>query len=240
MTYVASGFSRTCARGPVVVAPASAGPTSSQRPPPTTPSVQPHTTNTWVVRGLRDESRSDRISNDVPRDDERRFIAAQYAFEAVSLPQLLFLVLPPVVEARVLLCTKNKPRAIRIVGCALNQQMNMIWHEAVRENLKAFFSSSAQNLPQSEINDILLHEALFPLEGAESNGVPMRSHVVERFQSLGMTRRHGGRMSKRQAIESGYSQSRHAGVRLKSDATRAGEGPTQAERPPQMPGVIRT
>jgi len=106
--------------------------------------------NEWVVRGLRDESGSDRISNDVPRDDERRFIAAQYAFEAVSLPQLLFLVLPRVVEARVLLCTKNKPRAIRIVGCALNQQMNMIWHEAVRENLKAFFSSSAQKLPQSE------------------------------------------------------------------------------------------
>src|SRR5204862_6145069 len=107
-------------------------------PPPPRPLPQPPpqgnhtTTNRMGGRGLPGGSRSDRISNDVPRDDERRFIAAQYAFEAVSLPQLLFLVLPRVVEARVLLCTKNKPRAIRIVGCALNQQMNMIWHEAVR------------------------------------------------------------------------------------------------------------
>jgi hypothetical protein len=94
--------------------------------------------------------------------------------------------------------------------------MDMIWHEAVCENLNAFLASGMQKLLQGEINDIRLREAGLPLEGAESNGIPIEPRVVERLQALGMTGRHGERMSK------GWAAAASMRVRLKPDATYEG------------------
>jgi hypothetical protein len=68
--------------------------------------------------------------------------------------------------------------------------MNVIRHEAVRENLKAFLLRASQKLLEHEINGLAIDEATGALERAESQRIPIDAEIVESRQVSGMLGEH--------------------------------------------------
>jgi hypothetical protein len=57
-----------------------------------------------------------------------------------------------VVKRAELFCSRHEPSTIRGLGLAFNEQMHVIWHEAVDDNFNLFVLSCARKLRTHKID----------------------------------------------------------------------------------------
>jgi len=78
-----------------------------------------------------------------------------------------------------LLCTRNESKGIGRVGPGLDEEMEVIRHEAVRNDFKPLVSGSAKNLFQDDLDAAWFNERLCSLIRAKRQGIAVGTRVVE-------------------------------------------------------------
>jgi hypothetical protein len=132
----------------------------------------------WVVLGIDRQPGPNRVVKNIAGHHQREFVVSQHTLESIALPQSMSKLLG-IVEAGVLLCTTNESLAVGRVGLALEEQMNMIRHVAVRRNFEPLLGGSTQNVRVNEIYVGTVDEALLAFMGAKREEIPMKADVVE-------------------------------------------------------------
>src|SRR5437899_2981812 len=99
----------------------------------------------WILLDRPNESRTHRIIENVPRYDLGNLVVAQDVLECISLPQPIAEGLR-VIKPRVLFRACDESQAVRRLSFSFNEEMQVIGHEAVRNDQKALFVGGSQNL----------------------------------------------------------------------------------------------
>jgi hypothetical protein len=74
-------------------------------------------------------------------------------FEAVPLPEDLSKLLR-MVKARVLFCPGNQSLAVRRVRLTFDEQVHVVWHEAVRKYCELIFPGGSHNLRENQVDGL--------------------------------------------------------------------------------------
>jgi hypothetical protein len=123
------------------------------------------------------------------------WFVAQHVLEAISLLERFserLLVMKP----RQLLRPGDESKSVRRIREPFNQQVQMVWHEAVRKNCKLLLDRGALNLRQRQFDGCgILEEALFQMT-AECQGISIQTRIVERPQMARSMSGHGCRKIK--------------------------------------------
>jgi len=77
--------------------------------------------------------------------------------------------------------------------------MNVIAHEAVRDNGKLAVGCRSRNLRQCEIDNVLAGEERFSLMCAKRQEVSVKAGVIEMFEMVGLVSEHGAAEGKMRA-----------------------------------------
>ena len=135
-----------------------------------------------------------RILQDVPRGNESLLVVPQHALESISLPQHVPELLLVVVTGA-LLCTRNESESVGRVRLPLYEEVEMIRHEAVRNDFKPLVSCSSKNLRQYDLDAARFNERVCSLIRAKRQSIPVETDVVEGFQVAGRSGEHAGDMA---------------------------------------------
>jgi hypothetical protein len=104
---------------------------------------------------------------------------------SVSLPQTMT-ERRLVVKPGVLLRPGNELPAVRVIGLAFDQQVQMVRHEAVRNNCEPKRSRCSLDLRTHEVHGGRRYEQAIPLVRAECEEVLVKTEVIERLQVFGV------------------------------------------------------
>ena len=85
----------------------------------------------------------------------------------------------------------------------MDEQMQVVRHEAVRQNCEAFRIGGAQNLPQCSLDAICADKEATPAVRAERQEIAMGTLVVESSQSAWRARAHDTPPGKERTLRSG-------------------------------------
>jgi hypothetical protein len=135
------------------------------------------------------ETRSNWVFQNVACHSEQIFIGTEYMFVSISLPESFFELFLIVIPGE-LLCSRDEPPAIRGRVATGGEQVNVIRHLAVGDQIKRFHCGGAQNLRTHQIDSALRHEHAASEIGAERQEVPMFTEIIEGLEGLWMPRNH--------------------------------------------------
>lgn len=106
----------------------------------------------WVVVDVADQTSANRVGENVARGGHERFVAAKCAIEVAGLPQSS-LFLPPEGVARSLFDRLHDAMQIAGVVTAIEYQVDMVGHEAIREDVKPVSLGVPKYLASHECHD---------------------------------------------------------------------------------------
>jgi hypothetical protein len=128
-----------------------------------------------------DDARANRVVQDVSGDGKRivflSFLSKD-SIEVSPLPELLF-VLPPPGERGLLLEDSHEVPQVGIVCQAFDEQVSMVWHEAVRDYCEAAAARRSTKLRQDELHGGGIGEDSLPSRDADRQEIPMQTQVIE-------------------------------------------------------------
>ena len=137
-----------------------------------------------IVSDALHQPRPHRILDDVARDAHSRFVISQDSLVPVPLPQSSA-VSGFVVKPRVLLGARDEHPTIGVLSLAFDEQVNMIGHEAVRNNFDAPLDSGASDLRTNKIDSIGFDEQAIAVVPAKREEILVESDVVEGLETFG-------------------------------------------------------
>jgi hypothetical protein len=150
---------------------------------------------------MHDESCSNRVLEDVARNRSRVLISAQHVVEIPLLPQP-GAVSELVSRAASLLRELRKTPQVRAILEALDQEVRVIGHQAVRKNREPLLGCCFPEARQSSRYDVVVDEDLRAGQSAKRQGIPIQSDVVEVRQAW-WSRHEAATSRKRRARKAG-------------------------------------
>jgi hypothetical protein len=92
--------------------------------------------------------------------------------------------------------------ALRRFGLAVHQEMNVVAHEAVRDNCKLAVSRGTKNLREDAVDNLFADEHRSSFVRAECQRIPVKAGVVEVLETVGLVDQHEAGQGKIQAVRS--------------------------------------
>jgi hypothetical protein len=118
-----------------------------------------------IVPNFRNQASADGVGNDVSDHFVQRLVTPKCAIEKALLPQAV-VTFAGELKPGALFCHFDKPRDIRVAALTLDDEVQMVGHEAVRKNCHALNLRGVQDLRSDERNDVRVVEVFPPLECA--------------------------------------------------------------------------
>ncbi|MEQ1731378.1 MAG: hypothetical protein ABL982_23660, partial [Vicinamibacterales bacterium] len=94
--------------------------------------------------------------------------------------------------AAVLLGELDEPAEIGVLGRALDEQMHMVWHDAVRHDCELLTRCRSQYLVECAGRRCRVGEMAAPLKRAEREEIPLESEIGEVAKAFGTSCEHAG------------------------------------------------
>src|SRR5262245_21812372 len=104
-----------------------------------------------------------------------------------------------VVKPGKLLRAGDKTQAVGVVRPALDKEMNVVRHVAVRKKREALFACSALNLRTHSVDGIVVDEESCPAVRTERQEILISTEVIERLQVFRLASEHAVVNGNRQA-----------------------------------------
>jgi len=146
-------------------------------------------TEKWIRFDSVHESGSYGILENLSRHAQHILVVPQYVLVPVALPQLLVVHFFEV-EARKLFCTTNERETVGIISQPFDKQVQMIWHEAVRNYRHVFIRRRSQNLLQNCVHVPCDREVSGARMRAEGKEISVETAVIEGLEMFGVSGKH--------------------------------------------------
>jgi hypothetical protein len=134
--------------------------------------------------GLDAQPTSYRVPKDVLRNKRRQLCVAKNVLEIALLPKRSIAGIA-IRKPGSLLDGVRKLRKIRVFSVSLNEQMQVVRHETVRDNCKPPVTGGLENLLDHSAHGGVISEGAQASVGAEGQRIPIESNVRKRGSRCG-------------------------------------------------------